>query len=559
MRGVTGVYIGVFAGDLHTSTPAYIGCEKSILCDGGAPADPTPDVYAQILALLAEINKGGTTVTVGGEVMTSFPVDTYTKGLLAKLVDSSPETLDTLAELAKALGNDPNFASTIAGEIGKKANADYVNAELAKRNAVKGAGEHTLITTPDNVAQDTWAVALNKDTEAYGGGSFASGGGTVAGVSYEDFCTLYGLTDGEEAKALYDAARERESTTINVAAPQEAGYLYWFAHAEGEKTKAKGRASHAEGAHSVAENNFAHAEGLRSKSRGEASHTEGTDTEATAPNAHAEGELVKVGGGNAHGEGYNTKANGYASHAEGQGTKAIGDGSHAEGNQTTAEGHGSHAEGLASKASGKYSHAGGTSAEAIGEAAFAHGLAVVANKDRQAVFGQYNAKDTEGKFAFLVGWGWGESSRRNIYELDINGNANYVGDVYSKGERLARVSEIGGETKLYAHTVLIKASGARNVSICASFVSQDESAVNTYSKLRGFLSENGTVMASGISYSGTVVVCVSHIGYASTDVGKAIAISGIRLDTNEAQTVNILDNAASAYGYTFTDTVRALN
>ena len=72
MRGVTGVYIGVFAGDLHTSTPAYIGCDKSILCDGGTPVEPTPDVYAQILALLAEINKGGTSVTIEDKHLTGY-------------------------------------------------------------------------------------------------------------------------------------------------------------------------------------------------------------------------------------------------------------------------------------------------------------------------------------------------------------------------------------------------------------------------------------------------------------------------------------------------------
>lgn len=39
---------------------------------------------------------------------------------LAALVDSSPTTLDTLKELATALGNDPNFAASVAGQIGAK-------------------------------------------------------------------------------------------------------------------------------------------------------------------------------------------------------------------------------------------------------------------------------------------------------------------------------------------------------------------------------------------------------------------------------------------------------
>ena len=40
---------------------------------------------------------------------------------VADLVGSSPETLDTLEELGAALGNDPNFSTTIAASIGEKA------------------------------------------------------------------------------------------------------------------------------------------------------------------------------------------------------------------------------------------------------------------------------------------------------------------------------------------------------------------------------------------------------------------------------------------------------
>lgn len=40
--------------------------------------------------------------------------------LVSGLVDSAPETLDTLKELADALGNDPNFATTITAQIAGK-------------------------------------------------------------------------------------------------------------------------------------------------------------------------------------------------------------------------------------------------------------------------------------------------------------------------------------------------------------------------------------------------------------------------------------------------------
>jgi len=44
----------------------------------------------------------------------------YTDTAIANLVDSAPTTLDTLNELAAALGDDPNFATTVTNSIGTK-------------------------------------------------------------------------------------------------------------------------------------------------------------------------------------------------------------------------------------------------------------------------------------------------------------------------------------------------------------------------------------------------------------------------------------------------------
>lgn len=44
LANVSAVYIGVFEGDLHTSTPAVIPCELSIICKSGEPAAPPPDI-----------------------------------------------------------------------------------------------------------------------------------------------------------------------------------------------------------------------------------------------------------------------------------------------------------------------------------------------------------------------------------------------------------------------------------------------------------------------------------------------------------------------------------
>lgn len=57
--------------------------------------------------------------------------ESYVNQQVAGIVNSAPETLDTLNELANALGNDPNFATTVMAEIGKKANTILVNEQLA--------------------------------------------------------------------------------------------------------------------------------------------------------------------------------------------------------------------------------------------------------------------------------------------------------------------------------------------------------------------------------------------------------------------------------------------
>lgn len=62
---------------------------------------------------------------------TSAQVTTKINNAVASLVDSSPTTLDTLNELAAALGDDPNFATSTATAIGLKADTSYVNTQLA--------------------------------------------------------------------------------------------------------------------------------------------------------------------------------------------------------------------------------------------------------------------------------------------------------------------------------------------------------------------------------------------------------------------------------------------
>ena len=69
--------------------------------------------------------KAAKSTTLGGYGITdAFTKPETTSAIqqaIASLVDSSPAALDTLKELASALGNDPNFATTITNELSGKA------------------------------------------------------------------------------------------------------------------------------------------------------------------------------------------------------------------------------------------------------------------------------------------------------------------------------------------------------------------------------------------------------------------------------------------------------
>lgn len=59
------------------------------------------------------------------------PISNIVTQVQAAIVDSAPETLDTLNELAAALGDDPNFATTITTQLGNKLDTSTYNSDKA--------------------------------------------------------------------------------------------------------------------------------------------------------------------------------------------------------------------------------------------------------------------------------------------------------------------------------------------------------------------------------------------------------------------------------------------
>lgn len=74
---------------------------------------------------LTDDQKSQARTNIGAEALGSADAaltsaNAYTDEKVAGIVNSAPETLDTLYELAAALGNDENFATTVATQIGNK-------------------------------------------------------------------------------------------------------------------------------------------------------------------------------------------------------------------------------------------------------------------------------------------------------------------------------------------------------------------------------------------------------------------------------------------------------
>ena len=144
---------------------------------------------------------------------------------------------------------------------------------------------------------------------------------------------------------------------------------------------------------------------------------EGTNTTASGANAHAEGELTRATADNTHAEGMYSAATYRYAHAEGASTTSSGYGSHSEGCETTASGDQSHAEGESSKATHADSHA--------------EGYHTKTGAMYQHVQGKYN----EGKATtvFEIGWGTDNNNRKNILEVDTDGNVVTPGTISANG------------------------------------------------------------------------------------------------------------------------------
>lgn len=81
---------------------------------------------------------------------TGLATETFVNTAIGNLVNTAPAALNTLSELASALGNDANFAGTVTVSLGNRLRIDINNQALTptqKANAVNNLGLATVATT----------------------------------------------------------------------------------------------------------------------------------------------------------------------------------------------------------------------------------------------------------------------------------------------------------------------------------------------------------------------------------------------------------------------------
>ena len=138
--------------------------------------------------------------TTAQQAATKNYVDTE----IASLVDSAPGTLDTLNELAAALGDDPNFSTTITTSIATKlplAGGTMTGAIAMGTNKITGLGDPTA---NQDAATKTY-VDTQRDTR------LALAGGTMTGAINMGSNLITNVTDPSSAQ---DAATKNYIDTL---------------------------------------------------------------------------------------------------------------------------------------------------------------------------------------------------------------------------------------------------------------------------------------------------------------------------------------------------------
>ena len=144
-----------------------------------------------------------TTTQSAGNNTTRIATTAFVTTAINNLVDSAPSALDTLNELAAAMGDDANFSTTVTNSIATK--AALAGAAFTGDVSVTGSSSgSTVLTLTSNALADTPLMVFQRT------------GGAVAGkLAYEDGNTAisFGTTSAHELKLLTNNTSQVEITS----------------------------------------------------------------------------------------------------------------------------------------------------------------------------------------------------------------------------------------------------------------------------------------------------------------------------------------------------------
>lgn len=142
----------------------------------------------------------------------------------------------------------------------------------------------------------------------------------------------------------------------------------------------------------------------------------------------------------------------------------------------------------------------GNNCEASGVCSFASGDNTVAKGENQTVVGKYNEKDTNDKYAFIVGGGTSDSNRSNLMSVDWDGNVKYKGSIIANNdvelENGISLSGLDNHIKLFEQTLIDKIYPVGSIYMSVNNVSPSVFLGGKWTQI-----QNTFLLAAGSSYA----------------------------------------------------------
>lgn len=159
-----------------------------------------------LLAKLNGIEEHANYITLVSQLANDagYQTEAEVEAAIEKIIGSAPEVLDTLEEIARALGDDPNFASTITKKLA--AITEKVNQEIEDREAADVALQAKI--TDEETARIEADAALKEELKEYVDNSAATGD-TALQVVKDNLAKE--IQDRKDADAILQANIDKET------------------------------------------------------------------------------------------------------------------------------------------------------------------------------------------------------------------------------------------------------------------------------------------------------------------------------------------------------------